>query len=402
VRLVEDLERLAEFGAQDGGVSRLAWTGELDAALDWFCSRLEEAGLQTTIDAAGNVIGRWITGEGPAVALGSHLDTVPDGGRYDGALGVLGALAAVELMRARGVRPKRPIWIIAFMDEEGVRFGTSMVGSRAFVGDDPSDSLTRRDHDGISLAEAVQRFGRDPTRMADAAAVEEIGCFLELHIEQGPTLERSGIDLGIVTRIAGIVQARAAFVGEANHAGGTPMHLRRDPMMGLARVALRLREAALSREVATATIGSVALSPGAFNIIPERAAFTVDFRIGSDSDIARVEELVSGVITQVAEQEGLEYEVTFTDVDEPVELDEGLVDILEQAADRERASHTRMASGGGHDAMVLAAHVPAAMLFVPCRDGISHSPKEYVDPEACERGVRVLARALELTTSQEM
>jgi allantoate deiminase len=390
-----DLDRLAEFGAiGDGGVRRMAWTDEHRASLDWWISRLEESGLTATLDAAGNLIGHWDAGDGPAVAIGSHLDTGPEAGRYDGSLGVLGGLAAVDILRAKGVEPKRPIWIVSFMDEEGVRFGVSMIGSRAFVGDDVTAALERTDLDGISIAQEMRRWGLDPSRAQEARAIDRIGAYLELHIEQGPVLERSNTEIGVVTGIVGMIQARVRLHGEANHAGTTPMEMRRDPLMGMAEVAVALREEALARG-GTVTIGSVSVEPGAFTVIPARCEFSIDFRVGSAEEFGGLRELVTETVRRLCEPVGLEVEIEFSDADPPVVLNEGIVAKLERAAALEGAAHRRMASGAGHDAMLIAPHVPTGMLFVPSHEGISHSPREFTSPEHCELGVRVLARALE-------
>jgi allantoate deiminase len=380
-------------------VRRLAWSEEHRQSLDWFATRLESAGLEPELDAAGNLIGRWRVGEGPAVLVGSHLDTGPDAGRYDGSLGVIGALAAVELLQARGVEPRRPIWIASFMDEEGVRFGASMLGSRAFIGEDVSGVLGRTDADGVSIAEAMRAWGRDPERVSDAEAIAGVGSYLELHIEQGPQLEHAGIEVGIVTGIAGMLQARVRLSGEANHAGTTPMALRRDALMGAARVALALRDEALALGEATLTVGSVRVEPGAFTVIPHTAELTIDFRCGPDEDFSRLQPLVVETIERIAAAEELGADIDFTDLDAPVALDPALIDDLERSAQAEGASVRRMASGAGHDAMLIAKHVPTGMVFVPSRGGISHSPEEFTEPEHCELGVRVLARTLESLVS---
>jgi hydantoinase/carbamoylase family amidase len=389
-----DLARLAEFGARGEAVRRLAWSEEHRAALDWLRTRFEEAGLEADLDQAGNLIGRWRTGSGKAVVLGSHVDSGPHAGRYDGALGVLGGLAAIELLKARGVEPRRPVWVVSFMDEEGVRFGASMLGSRAFVGQDVGDYLGRRDSDGMSVAEEMRRWGLAPEGIGEAKAIDEVGAYLELHIEQGPVLDRSGEEIGIVTGIVGMVQARVRLGGEANHAGTTPMTGRRDVVTGLARAALALREEAIARG-GTATIGSVAVEPGAFTVIPSGCEFSLDFRVGSPVEFDRLPELIETTVRRACEPDGLAIEIELTDADPPVEMDAALVTELERAAAETGATRRRMPSGAGHDAMLIAPHVPTGMLFVPSRDGISHSPREFTAPERCELGVRVLARALE-------
>ncbi|HEX5762914.1 MAG TPA: Zn-dependent hydrolase [Solirubrobacterales bacterium] len=390
----DDLARLAQFGTHGDAVRRLAWSDAHRDALDWLASRFEGAGLEASLDPAGNLIGRWQAGSGKAVVLGSHIDSGPEAGRYDGTLGVLGGLAAVELLKAKGVEPRHPVWVASFMDEEGVRFGASMLGSRAFVGQDVGEYLARRDADGVSVAEEMRRWGLDPERIGAAEAIDDVGAYLELHIEQGPVLERAGEEVGIVTGIVGMVQAQVRLDGEANHAGTTPMDARRDAVTGLARAALALREEAVARG-GTATIGSVAVEPGAFTVIPARCEFSLDFRIGSRAEFDGLRELIETTVRRACEPDGLEVEIELTDADPPVEMDAAIVAELERAAARLGATARRMPSGAGHDAMLIAPHVPTAMLFVPSRGGISHSPLELTDPEHCELGVQVLAGALE-------
>ena len=385
-----DLEAAARIGADErGGVSRFAWSPELGEANAWLIERLAALGLATELDPAGNVLGRWESGEGKAVLLGSHLDTVPNGGCYDGALGVLAALDVGRRLRADGVEPRRPLWVVSFNDEEGARFQTGMLGSRAFCGECDVEDWGRR---GIS--EAMAEAGHDFARLTEARGVEEVGAYLELHIEQGPVLERSGVDLGIVTAITGMLGIRARFLGEANHAGTTPMELRRDALAGAARAVLALRDAARDRDDMTANVGVIAAEPGGFNVVPGAAEFTIDVRSPSAERYAELEQLVRETLEGIAADEGLGLELAETHRKPPVALDPGLQDALEAAAREEGATSMRMPSGAGHDAMVLAHHVPAAMLFVPSRGGVSHSPEEFTPPEQCEVGARVLARTV--------
>jgi allantoate deiminase len=387
--LAADLEEAARIGAEGGGVSRFAWTPELAQANDWLVGRLQELGLETEIDAAGNVLGRWEEGEGTAVLVGSHLDTVPRGGRYDGALGVLAALEVVRTLKREGVSLRRPLWIVSFNDEEGSRFQTGMLGSRAFIGDlDPEDWRRR------GVADAMATGGFDFERLGEARAVDRVGAYLELHIEQGPVLEQEGLDLGIVSGIAGLLGFRVRLTGEANHAGTTPMASRRDALAGASRIVLELRDEARSRGDMTANVGILTVAPGGFNVIPGTAEFTIDARAGDADGFARAEKFVRETLERVAVEEQLELEVTETHRKPPTPLDPELQELLAQAAGAEGAAARSMPSGAGHDAMVLAKHVPAAMLFVPSRAGISHSPDEYTSPEHCELGARVLARAV--------
>ncbi|MGH3036804.1 MAG: M20 family metallo-hydrolase [Gaiellaceae bacterium] len=385
-----DLEAAARIGADErGGVSRFAWTPELGEANAWLMERLAALGLAAELDPAGNVLGRGESGDGKAVLLGSHLDTVPCGGRFDGALGVLAALDVVRRLRADRVEPRRPLWVVSFNDEEGARFQTGMLGSRAFCGDCDVEDWDRR---GISAAMA--EAGRDFARLTEARGVDDVGAYLELHIEQGPVLERSGVDLGIVTAITGMLGFRARFVGEANHAGTTPMEHRRDALAGAARAVLALRDAARDRGDMTANVGVIAAEPGGFNVVPGAAEFTIDVRSPSAERYAELEPFVRETLGRIAADEGLRLELAETHRKPPVALDPALQDALEAAARAEGATTLRMPSGAGHDAMVLAHHVPAAMLFVPSRGGVSHSPDEFTAPEQCELGARVLARTV--------
>ena len=387
--LAADLQEAARIGAEGGGVSRFAWTAELAQASEWLVGRLQEQGLETEIDAAGNVLGRWVEGEGTAVLVGSHLDTVPRGGRYDGALGVLAALEVVRTLKRERVTLRRPLWIVSFNDEEGSRFQTGMLGSRAFIGDLDPDDWRRR-----GVADAMAAGGFDFDRLAEAKAVDRVGAYLELHIEQGPVLEQEGLDLGIVSGIAGLLGFRVRLTGEANHAGTTPMASRRDALVGAARIVLELRNEARSRGEMTANVGILTVAPGGFNVIPGTAEFTIDARAGDADAFARAERFVRDMLDRVSAEEQLELEVTETHRKPPTPLDPALRELLAEAAAAEGATVRSMPSGAGHDAMVLAKHVPAAMLFVPSRAGISHSPEEYTSPEHCELGARVLARAV--------
>ncbi len=322
--------------------------------------------------------------------LGSHLDTVPCGGRYDGALGVLAALDVVRRLRGpRASSRRRPLWVASFNDEEGARFQTGMLGSRAFCGDCDLDDWGRR-----GVPEAMAEAGFDFARLAEARRVGEVGAYLELHIEQGPVLERADVDLGVVTSITGMLGFRARFLGEANHAGTTPMEHRRDALAGAARAVLALRDEACSRDGMTANVGVISAEPGGFNVVPGAAELTIDVRSPTEAGFARLQPFVRETLQRIAAEEELGLELHETHRKEPVALDPELQDRLEEAARAEGASTLRLPSGAGHDAMVLAHHVPAAMLFVPSRGGLSHTPDEFSTPEHCELGARVLARTV--------
>jgi hydantoinase/carbamoylase family amidase len=398
IELGDQLGELAAIGADGDGVTRLAWSAELEDALDWCAGRMRDAGLAVERDPAGNLIGRWESGSGTAVVAGSHLDTVPAGGRFDGALGVLAALDAVRRLRAEGFEPARPIWVVAFMDEEGARFGTPMFGSRAFAGDAPSELGQLADRDGTALAEAMRSRGLDLAGLPRAARVDRVGAYLELHIEQGPVLEDRGLELGVVTGIDGILGLRVTFTGSAGHAGTTPMSARRDALVGAARLVGELRGAARAKGTFRATVGTIACEPGAHNVIPARARMAVDLRASDGAALDDADALVRRLVDEIATVEGLDAEIAQAFRNEPVLMAPELVAVLEQAAADAGARFVRMTSGAAHDAMVIARHAPAAMLFVPSRAGVSHAPEEFTELRLCELGAQVLARALERLT----
>jgi hydantoinase/carbamoylase family amidase len=400
--LAGDLTEAARFGAtESGGIRRLAWTTELAQVTAWVAAELGRLGLETGEDAAGNLIARWPGPAGPAVMAGSHLDTVPDGGAFDGVLGVLAAVEAVRRLRREGFVPTRPIWIAAFMDEEGSRFGAALFGSRAFCGEDLSAVLAAVDREGIALPEAMAARGFDAERLAEAQRVAEVGAYVELHIEQGPILQARGRRCGIVERICGICGYRIAFDGEANHAGTTPMDMRRDALVGAARLAVAVRERARSDVELRATVGDIRVRPAARNVVPGRSELTVDLRPVTPERFAGASGWLKEMTRQIADEEGLEATIDCDYAIPPTAMDAGLIDVLDEAARAEGAEPLRMVSGAGHDAMAVGTHVPAAMLFVPSRGGISHSPSEWTETADCELGARVLAGALRRLAAPE-
>jgi allantoate deiminase len=393
--VTETLDELATIGQSPrGGTTRVAWSEELFRAYDWIGERMRELGLDVEIDPAGNLIGRWNVGTGKAVGTGSHLDTVPSGGRLDGAFGVVGALHAVALLQDEGFTPARPLWVIGFMDEEGTRFNTALFGSQAFTGGPLDGFADRADADGTTLRSAMADVGRDLDRAGAAQSTDQLAAFLEMHIEQGPLLESEGLDIGVVTSIVGLRGYRVHLYGQANHAGTTPMRLRRDALAGAARVVLELREFARSRTDVTVNIGKLAIEPGGANVIPGVADFTIDIRAAAPELVEELEHVVEATVARIAGEEQLEYGLEAIFSLDPLELDPAMVDTVERAAVSEGARWRRMPSGAGHDAMLVGRHVPTGMIFVPSRSGISHSPDEYTSPDQLELGTRVLAAAL--------
>lgn len=403
-RLLADLETLAGFSADspDGGVTRRAWSKEYVAAQEWLTGRMEGAGLTVAVDAVGNVWGRWEAGDLPAVVTGSHVDSVPSGGMFDGCLGVLGAVEVVRALRAGGHRPRRQIWVVAWMEEEGSAFGSALLGSRAFVGELDLDAAASLENaDGVTLRSAVEAAGHAWDELALLpAGLADVGAYLELHIEQGPLLEHRGIPIGVVTDIVGIECGRVTFTGRANHAGGTPMDLRQDAVVGAARALLVVRDLAVERGVRVTT-GQLDVRPGATNVIPGNAEFSIDARHPDAAVLATYMADLQVRWREVAEAEGLGVRYARTYSLPPVPMDGGLQDRLRQACAALSLKSLNMVSGAGHDAMVLARHVPTAMLFVPSRAGVSHAREEFTTPTDCARGAQVLAYALAGLTGED-
>ena len=389
------LAAAAEIGADaDGGVSRFAWTPELFEVTERVAAELRGLGLAVEIDAAGNLIGKWDGPETGAVMAASHLDTVPRGGRFDGALGVLAAVEAVRQLRAADFHPSRPIWIGSFMDEEGTRFGASLFGSRAFCGEDLSDALDARDRDGITVRDAMAAQGHPVDRLAEANQIGQVDRYLELHIEQGPVLWSGGGRVAVVEAICGVVGMKVELRGEANHAGTTPMDMRRDALAAAAEVVLALRARAADGDQLRATVGRITVEPGGRNVIPGRCEFTVDLRPRDQRAFDALGAWLGTLVDEAIAGSGVEASIETEYAIAPTAMDPDTVATLERAAADEGVEAVRMASGAGHDAMVVGRHTRAAMLFVPSRNGVSHSPEEWTDDQDCELGARVLAGAL--------
>jgi hydantoinase/carbamoylase family amidase len=333
----------------------------------------------------------------PAIWTGSHFDTTLNAGAYDGVLGVLGAIVAVDQLRAAGYEPRATIEVIGFAGEEP-RFGAGCIGSRAMIGALSQAELNGMvDRNGISIAAAMQAVGLDPEQIADAEFDPAgVAAFVELHIEQGAILEQHGIGVGVVERIAAPHQLRVTFTGKPRHAGSTPMSLRADALCGAAELVLAVERLARESPSGTTvgTVGTVSVAPGAVNVIPGAVTIDVDIR---DVVLAPREQVVAAVRRAVAEicgNRGLTAEVRQMVFDRPAACDPRIVTTVREACEELEAPYLEMASGAYHDAMVLGARVPIGMIFVPSRDGLSHHPDEFTDPAALDLGVKVLAGTL--------
>ena len=397
-RLWFRLYELAEIGrSEGGGVTRLSFTEEERAAKDLVASYMREAGLEVREDVAGNLIGRreGSDPEVPVVLAGSHVDSVPNGGDFDGPLGVLAAVEALQVMEERDLNTQRPIEVVAFTDEEGARFGFGMIGSRATAGTLTPEDLDREDENGVSIAQAMRDRSLDPERIGEAARpAGSIYAYVELHIEQGKILENEALPVGVVTGIAGPVWLRLILEGEAGHAGTTPMGLRRDALSAAAAIIGTVEREAARTGTTVGTVGQLELKPGGINIIPGHVSFSLDLR-DIDQDVRdEVEARISDEAGRICEERGIVLETQTLQRLPPVLCSDLVREAAKEACDALAFEPFELASGAGHDGMHLADLCPIGMVFVRSKDGLSHNPDEYSSREDCAAGVEVLYRTL--------
>ena len=394
-RLLASLQELGRIGAlAGGGVCRLALTDEDKLGRDWVVARMRALGMAVSIDGIGNVVGTHAGAQaGPPVMTGSHIDTVRTGGLYDGNYGVLAGLEVVQALQDAGIRTAKPIAVAFFTNEEGARFAPDMMGSLVFQGDLPlEDALRVNGIDGTTVGENLRRIGYCGSAPVGSARVDS---YVELHIEQGPVLDLEGVAIGAVEGVQGISWTRFALAGVSNHAGTTPMRLRRDAGLVAARIACFARD--LARELGgnqVATVGSMNFLPNLVNVIPNRVTFTVDLRNTDEALLAAAEQRLWAYADEAARDEGVELARESLARFEPVDFDPRLVDLVERTARDLGLSVRRLPSGAGHDAQMLARMCPAGMIFVPSVGGLSHNVREHTEPEDLVAGARVLLRVL--------
>jgi allantoate deiminase len=389
------LDELAAFTDVPGELTRLYLSPAHKAAALQVQVWMEQAGMSARIDAMGNVVGRY---EGsrpglPALLLGSHIDTVRNAGKYDGNLGVVAAIEAVAALNRDGARLPFAIEVLAFGDEEGVRFPTTLTGSRGVAGTlgEQPGALDASDSDGTSVREALVRFGCNPVDIpGEARRGEAVVGFVEVHIEQGPVLEAEGQPIGVVTAIAGASRFRFVVAGEAGHAGTVPMRLRKDALAAAAEMVLAVERTGTGEADLVATVGQLEILPGAVNVIPALARFTLDIRSPSDGSRERAIASLLAELSEIAARR----EVTLTETrfyDEPAAIcDAGLSEALAAAVRRCGIEPRHLPSGAGHDGLAMVALCPIAMLFVRCRGGVSHNPAESITARDADVAVRVL------------
>lgn len=388
-RLMARLEELATISAEPDKLTRIYLSPEHARANAMVGGWMAEAGLAVTVDAVGNLIGRregTVPGA-PVLMLGSHLDTIRDAGRFDGMLGVL---AAIEVADAIGPRA-HALEVIGFAEEEGVRFGSTLIGSRAVAGSLPASTLALRDRDGITVAEALIAFGLDPARIGDARRSPP-AAYVEMHIEQGPVLEKLGKPLGVVSGIFGATRLTVTLDGEAGHAGTVPMGLRRDALAAAADIILAVEQLAAARPGTVGTVGKIEASPGAANVIAGRCVLSIDMRAGTDPARAELVGAVRIAIDALAHRRGVTTSVTVTH-DAPASASAAwLIDALSEAIGD---GAPILPSGAGHDAMAMATVCDTGMLFVRCRGGISHNPAESITAADAALATAALLRFVE-------
>jgi N-carbamoyl-L-amino-acid hydrolase len=395
-RLKHDLEELGRIGRDEhGGVNRPSFSPADLEARAWLRKNIEEAGLCYRQDGAGNQFGR-LECAGRTVMAGSHIDTVPNGGMFDGAVGVLAALEAARRIVEEKVALTKAVEVASFTDEEGNLVG-DFLGSRAFMGLlDENEVRNGRTSFGRPFRDVLGRTGFTAEGILSAHRDRpDLEAYLELHIEQGPVLEDEGLPVGIVERIAGKHYRQCAFVGESGHAGTTPLELRHDAFLGLADFGLKATQLVATRHYGSVlTVGKAALHPGSFSVIPGRADFTLEFRSADPEALAEIEKEVFALAEDIASTRGLMFASRVVDRTSPVEVAPRLVVLLEEECRVLGISSMRMTSGAGHDAQIIAGACDAGMIFIPSPDGLSHSPGETVCWDDLEKGANLLLRAI--------
>jgi allantoate deiminase len=392
-RLMKRLEAFAGYTDEPRRLTRLFLSDAHRRAARAFIDWCAEAGLEAKIDAAGNVVARY---EGkragaPALMLGSHIDTVRDAGSYDGNYGALAALAVVEQLSARDERLDHAVEIAAFGDEEGVRFRTTLTGSRALAGNYPQDVLDQKDGQGVLMRDALLAFGGDPERVGSLRR-SDVVAFVEAHIEQGPTLEAEGLPVGVVTAINGATRLEVVVDGVAGHAGATPMNLRRDALAAAAEIMLALEERACREADLVATVGRLEAWPGATNVIPGHVQFSIDLRAPSDANRGAALADVEARIFTIAAMRRVKASIAKSHEAGAYVCDPKIVAGLTRAVEAVGVPPHLLPSGAGHDTMAMGALCPAGMLFVRCKDGVSHNPLEAITVEDCTLGLKALTR----------
>lgn len=396
-RIRDDLETLARIGASGAGIDRPSYSSIYREAVDWLSSRMRDAGMSVREDAAGNLIGRLGGARGSAVVVGSHVDSVPNGGIYDGTVGVLAGIEVARSLISSRAPLRLAYEVIAFADEEGAYLGE--LGCRAMVGDLAFDELVSTPgRDRRSPAEAMAEYGLDARQIGQAARPStDFEAYVELHIEQGPVLDCDQVDIGIVTDIVGLEVCEFEFSGEANHAGTTPIPLRRDALRAAASMITRAfarLDAEYSTDRHRLTYGAMRVEPGASNVVPARVVLSQEIRACEDADIGILHAMTREVAAESADIHAVDVASRIVSRDPSARMAPHIMDLIQLHAEQLGYSAIRMPSGAGHDAQVMARVTDAGMIFIPSLGGVSHSPGEHSSNPQIERGAEVLYRTV--------
>ncbi len=388
-RLAVEFQQMAQFSTtimEEEGITRLAFSDSDWSAREYVRSLMVEAGLEVRSDAFGNIVGRRGGSEAglPAIMVGSHIDSVPNGGNYDGVLGVLSAIEVARSLEEEQVELEHPLEIVVFMCEESSRFGTATLGSRAMCGELSLEEIEGlKDKAGTTLAEVLQARGLEPARIGEAKYQQSLKAFIEVHIEQGRVLEHNKIPVGIVTGIAAPTRMRIYLAGSADHSGATPMDLRKDALCAAAEIILAVESCARAQiePPVVGTVGIIEAKPGVMNVIPGNVELGIDIRSISGEAKAAVVAAVKMEVARICQERGVAYQVKPISDEVPAVIALNMQELLETTCEELGVASMRMPSGAGHDAMHWAEHTPTGMLFIPCRDGISHNAAEHAELE---------------------
>ena len=393
-RLAESMAALGRIGETPrGGLHRVALTDEDRRGRDLLVRWMKEAGLRVTVDQMGNIFGQRLGTENlPPVFMGSHADSVPTGGKYDGQLGVLCALEVIRALNDRGTRTRRPVGVVVFTNEEGARFQPAMIGSGVLAGKIAlEDAYNARDRDGLRLGDELERIGY---LGPEPCVPRPLRAYLELHIEQGPILEEEGLPVGVVEGIVGIAWSRVTFYGVQDHAGPTPMRIRHDALVAAAEVVRGVRE--IPRTIGgdmVATVGRLDVTPNIPNAIPGRVGMSIDLRDPADANLDRALSMLDRIVREAARKEGVRTDLEHYWRVPRTRFDREVVGAVEAAAETLGCGHRRILSGAGHDAQYMAAICPTGMIFVPSRAGRSHCEEEFTPLDDIEHGANALLLA---------
>lgn len=394
-----EIETIASWGKGSRGVTRLAFTETAIRAEDYMIGLMEEAGLTVTRDQIGNIIGRLAGKDNslPAVVTGSHLDTVPEGGKFDGVLGVVGGLAAIHRLKDKG-QLTHPVELIVFVCEESSRFGFATIGSKVMTGLANLSAWSKaNDQNGLSFSEVMFQYNHDMGEFNNAArSVEEIKTFIELHIEQGRILEKAGNKIGVVEAIAAPTRLKLIVEGVAAHSGATPMEERQDALVSASMIVLAIQEIALeqSRYGTVATVGALKVHPGSINVIPGIVEMLVDIRGVEQESIIECLQEIKDAVSTIAEEQETVVSISMISADKPVKMDKTVTSLIKKICVEKGVPHQFIHSRAGHDAMNMSRLAPTGMIFVPSKGGISHNPEEDTDYNDIMIGIDVLTETL--------